>query len=55
MERFGTGYRDTILAPELVSLRTVLSIGVSDYVSTAAASKDHDTPHLVMGKFLLVD
>ena len=48
-------FRDTILTPELVSFGAVLGIGVSDHVSAFAASKNHDSSHLVMGKFSLVD
>jgi hypothetical protein len=42
------------LAPELVSLWTVFSVGVCYHVSTVAAAQDHDSTHLVIRKLVLV-
>jgi len=55
VEDFSAGFRDAVLTPELVSLGAVLRVGVGNYVSATAAPEDHDPPHFMMGKILLVD
>ena len=47
-------FRDAVLAPELVSLRAVLGVAVSYYVSAISAANDEDFTHLVMWKLLPV-
>ncbi len=53
--RIGIG--NTVLAPELVLLRTILGVGIGDYVSAPSTAEAHDSLHLVMWKvcFMALD
>ena len=42
-------FGDTVLTPELVSLRAVLGMAICDDVSAAFAADDEYLPHLVVG------
>jgi hypothetical protein len=52
-----TGNRNAVLAPKLVLLRTILGVGIGDYVSAPSTTEAHDSPHLVMRKlcFMALD
>ena len=47
-------FRDTILAPELISLGAVLGMAVGYCVSAAAATDDEDFTHFVLREVFLV-
>jgi hypothetical protein len=47
-------FRDTILAPELVSLGAILGMAVGYHVSAVAAADDEDFTHFVMREVFLV-
>ena len=48
MEALNAYLGDAVLAPELVPLRTVLSVAIGHDVSAVLAPDDEDLPHLVM-------
>ena len=47
-------FSNTVFAPELVSLGTVLGVAVGHNVSAEAAADDEDFTHLVVGSIFLV-
>jgi len=57
MEGVNACVRDAVLAPELVLLRTILGVGIGDYVPASSTTEAHDSPHLVMRKlcFMALD
>jgi len=54
VEVLDTCFRDTILAPKLVSLGAVLGMAVGYRVSAVAAADDEDFTHFVMREVFLV-
>ena len=48
MEALDSNLGDTVLAPELVPLWTILSVAVGHNVSAVFAPDNEDLPHLVM-------
>jgi len=42
------------LAPELVSLRTILGVRICNHVPTTAAAQNHYSTHLVVRELVLV-
>ena len=47
-------FEEAAFAPELVSLRTILGVRVSDHVPAMAAAQDHYSTHFVVRKLVLV-
>lgn len=50
----GIWFEEAALAPELVSLLAVFSVGVGYHVSAVVAAQNHDSTHLVIRKLVLV-
>jgi len=47
-------FEEAAFAPELVSLRAILGVRVSDHVPTMAAAQNHYSTHLVVRNLVLV-